>query len=146
GTGWLDGVHPEDLARVTTALSEASAHLEEYRVDYRLRHADGSYRWVLSLGVPRTDGHGDYQDHLAFCFDIDDRKQLELQREELLHATDLAREQAELATRSKDEFLAKVSHELRNPLNGILGWTQILRAPETTEEELRTGVIRIDSS
>ncbi len=146
GTGWLDGVHPEDLARVTTALSEASEHLEEYRVDYRLRHADGSYRWVLSLGVPRTDGHGDYQDHLAFCFDIDDRKQLDLQREELLHATDLAREQAELATRSKDEFLAKVSHELRNPLNGILGWTQILRAPETTEEELRTGVVRIDSS
>jgi PAS domain S-box-containing protein len=146
GDGWRRGIHPDDLAAVEEKLGEAYAATAEYRIEYRLRRADGQWRWVLSLGVPRSDGRGDFHDYLGFCFDIDERKQLELEREELLHATELAREAAELATRSKDEFLAKVSHELRNPLNGILGWTQILAAPEASEEELRRGVALIDTS
>ncbi|GMU65038.1 MAG: hypothetical protein AMXMBFR36_13120 [Acidobacteriota bacterium] len=146
GDGWRQGVHPDDLASVGEQLEAAFRSVEEYRVEYRLRRGDGGWRWVLSVGVPRTDAHGEFQDYLGFCFDIDDRKQLELEREELLHATEQAREAAELATRSKDEFLAKVSHELRNPLNGILGWTQILAAPEASEEELRRGVELIDTS
>lgn len=146
GDGWRQGIHPDDLAGVREKLDAAFRSIEEYRVEYRLRRSDGSWRWVLSVGVPRTDGRGEFQDYLGFCFDIDDRKQLELEREELLHATEQAREAAELATRSKDEFLAKVSHELRNPLNGILGWTQILSAPDASEEELRRGVGLIDTS
>jgi PAS domain S-box-containing protein len=145
GDGWHEGVHPDDAAAVRGRLETAFADVEEYRLEYRLRRADGTWRWVLSIGVPRTDATGEFQDYLGFCFDIDDRKQLELEREDLLHATDLAREAAELATRSKDEFLAKVSHELRNPLNGILGWTQILTSG-ASEEELRRGVALIDTS
>jgi PAS domain S-box-containing protein len=146
GSGWHEGVHPDDLDRVLAMLSASFEAREEYRTEYRLRRADGTWRWVLSVGVPRVDARGEYQDHLGFCFDIDDRKQLEIEREELLRATEMAREAAEIATRSKDEFLAKVSHELRNPLNGILGWSQILAAPETSEEELRRGVALIDTS
>lgn len=146
GSGWHEGVHPDDLDRVLSTLAASFDSREEYRAEYRLRRADGTWRWVLSVGVPRVDARGEYQDHLGFCFDIDERKQLELDREDLLHATEMAREAAELATRSKDEFLAKVSHELRNPLNGILGWTQILAAPEASEEELRRGVGLIDTS
>lgn len=146
GEGWYAGVHPDDCERVRAGLASAFAAQEEYRLEYRLRHADGQWRWVLSIGVPRHDPRGDFQDYLGFCIDISEHKQLELEREELLHATEMAREAAELATRSKDEFLAKVSHELRNPLNGILGWTQLLTAPESTEEELRRGVGLIDLS
>lgn len=59
--------------------------------------------------------------------DISDRKQFELQRSELLAQEQSARQQAEIANRAKDEFLSNLSHELRNPLNIILGWAQLFR-------------------
>ena len=59
--------------------------------------------------------------------DITDRKQAEVEREELLAREQAAREQAEQANRIKDEFLAVLSHELRSPLNPILGWSKLLQ-------------------
>jgi PAS domain S-box-containing protein len=146
GHGWRDGVHPEDLPGFAGQVGQAYERREEVKSEFRMRRADGVWRWVLSVGVPRHDGQGRFQDYLGFCVDVSERKQLDLDREELLRATEGAREAAELATRSKDEFLAKVSHELRNPLNGILGWVQVLAAPETSEDELRHGVALIDTS
>ncbi|MCC3408647.1 MAG: PAS domain-containing protein [Microcoleus sp. PH2017_10_PVI_O_A] len=59
--------------------------------------------------------------------DITDRKQFETERSQLLQQEQSARQQAEIANRAKDEFLANLSHELRNPLTPILAWTQMLR-------------------
>ncbi|WP_199314430.1 PAS domain-containing protein [Planktothrix sp. FACHB-1365] len=63
----------------------------------------------------------------AICRDITDRKQAEQEREKLLTRERAAREEAEVANRIKDEFLAVLSHELRSPLNPILGWTKLLQ-------------------
>jgi two-component system CheB/CheR fusion protein len=65
--------------------------------------------------------------------DITERKQFEIERSQLLEQEQLARQQAETANRSKDEFLANLSHELRNPLTPILGWAQILRSGQLKE-------------
>ncbi|MDX2215092.1 MAG: ATP-binding protein [Oculatellaceae cyanobacterium bins.114] len=63
----------------------------------------------------------------AICEEITERKRAEVEREELLLRERAAREEAEVANRTKDEFLAVLSHELRSPLNPILGWAQLLR-------------------
>jgi PAS domain S-box-containing protein len=72
--------------------------------------------------------------------DISAQKQIEDERAQLLVREQVARQQAESASRMKDEFLAIVSHELRSPLNGILGWSRLLRtrklAPDKTEQAL----------
>ncbi|MCY7322569.1 MAG: response regulator, partial [Phormidesmis sp. CAN_BIN36] len=58
--------------------------------------------------------------------DITDRKQYEIERSQLLAQEQSARQQAETANRAKDEFLSNLSHELRNPLNSMLGWAKLL--------------------
>ena len=62
-----------------------------------------------------------------------ERKRAEEERAQLLAAEQAARKQAEAANRMKDEFLAVVSHELRSPLNPILGWSRMLRSRNCNE-------------
>jgi len=144
GFGWLEGVHPDDAERIDRAVRAAFEGRDELHFELRMLRSDGAWRWLHSVGVPRLDLEGRFQDFLGFSIDLSERRQLELDRDELLAATERAREEAEVAMRSRDEFLAKVSHELRNPLNGILGWSQILRRGEPSAEDLERGQEQID--
>jgi PAS domain S-box-containing protein len=85
---------------------------------------DGSRIPVL-LGCAFLPGSRDRG--VAFVLDIRERKQLEQERETLLQREQSARQAAEAANQTKDAFLAIVSHELRSPLNTILGWAQLIR-------------------
>lgn len=71
---------------------------------------------------------------LCFVLDLTELKQTEIEREELLKRERTVREEAEAANRIKDEFLAVLSHELRSPLNPILGWASLLRTGKINEE------------
>ncbi|WP_298915719.1 chemotaxis protein CheB [uncultured Nostoc sp.] len=73
---------------------------------------------------------GDAQMILLAIEDITERKQFEVERSNLLAQEQSARQQAQIANRAKDEFLSNLSHELRNPLNIILGWAQLWRTRE----------------
>ncbi|MBI3654765.1 MAG: PAS domain S-box protein [Acidobacteria bacterium] len=133
GNGWAEGVHPDDLKRCLEIYSTFFEAREPFSMDYRLRRYDGEYRWVLDKGVPRFSEAGVFEGYIGSCMDITDRKQVEGEREYLLNREQRARAEAETANRAKDAFLAVVSHELRAPLNAMLGWSRILQYKQVDE-------------
>lgn len=84
-------------------------------------------RTFLGMKVPYRNEAGDVIGLIGISNDITERVQSEQQREQILQQEQAAREVAEQANRMKDEFLAVLSHELRSPLNPILGWTRLLQ-------------------
>lgn len=136
GLGWLEIVHPQDRDRSYATWMQAVQTGNSYTCEYRLRRSsDHSYRWHLARGVPLHDANGRVVKWFGTCTDIHDQKQLETERAELLAREQAAREAAEQANRSKDEFLAVISHELRSPLNAILGWAKLLRTQSLSEAD-----------
>ncbi|BAU10269.1 two-component hybrid sensor and regulator [Leptolyngbya sp. NIES-3755] len=127
GLGWLSILHPDDQERTRNCWLAAVRSGEFYEIEYRFRRADGVYRWFLGKGIPVKDEQGRIKQWFGTCTDIEPQKQIEQTRLQLLEQEQAAREAAEQANRIKDEFLAVLSHELRTPMNPILGWSKLLK-------------------
>ncbi|MDX2114278.1 MAG: HWE histidine kinase domain-containing protein [Planctomycetota bacterium] len=86
GTGWVQGVHPDDRAHCAEQYSRAFDARESFTMEYRLRRADGEYRWIQEHGVPLlTDAH-EFSGYIGSCIDVteprlDRERQLLLMRE-----------------------------------------------------------------
>lgn len=83
GEGWLAGVHPHDREGLIALRAAAHARGDAYRTEFRLRRADGVYRWVLAHSVPRRLADGALEGHVGSCVDITERRAAE-QRYRLL--------------------------------------------------------------
>ena len=101
---------------------ESINHYETVR-----RRKDGTLLQISLTVSPITDRNGRIIGASKIARDISERKQAEVEREQLLASERHALERAEGEARMKDEFLASLSHELRTPLNAIFGWANILR-------------------
>jgi len=77
GTGWTEGVHADDLDHTVRTFSAAFDSHEPFSIDYRLRRADGTYRWVVDQGIPRFASDGTFLGYIGSCLDITDRKNAE---------------------------------------------------------------------
>jgi len=73
GNGWAEGVHPDDFERCLATYVTAFDRRERFSMDYRLRHHDGSYRWLQDDGCPRYDSAGTFIGYIGYCLDITDR-------------------------------------------------------------------------
>lgn len=121
GDGWLDMIHPEDRSRTAAAFSRGLANRARFDLEYRLRVRSGEYRWCLDQGAPRFDHAGNFLGHVGQVIDISARKEAELVKAQ---ASRVLKE----ANQRKDEFLALLAHELRNPLAPISAGLHILRS------------------
>ena len=74
GDGWLDGVHPDDVAACVEMQRRAFEGRKPYRMEYRLRRADGEYRWLLDSGEPRFSPDGFFAGYIGSAIDITDLK------------------------------------------------------------------------
>lgn len=112
GTGWAEGVHPDDfdscLQTYVTAFDERRAFLMEYR----MKNKDGEYRWIRDFGRPFYDLDNTFLGYIGSCYDITDNKNNERQLIDLIA--------------TKDKFFGIVAHDLRNPFNAFLGMTQFM--------------------
>ncbi|MEH2184551.1 PAS domain-containing protein [Nostoc sp.] len=104
------------------ALTQGRAENERWHL-----RQDGSCFWGSGLMMPLQDEAGTTQGFVKIMQDKTAERQNAAEREQLLQQEQAARVEADRANHIKDEFLAVLSHELRSPLNPILGWTQLLR-------------------
>ncbi|OCQ98260.1 ATPase [Nostoc sp. MBR 210] len=101
---------------------------------------------VMRLNARKLSHIHDMPMILLVIEDITQQKQLEAERTQLLAQEQSAREAAETANRAKDEFLSILSHELRNPLNAMLGWATLLRTQKLNEATVNQGLAAIEYS
>ena len=114
GLRWLETVvHPDDREHTLACWNAACADQGDYDLEYRIRRHDGVYHWFRTRGVPMRDEQGKIAYWFGTCTDIEDYKRLEAALRE--------------ADSRKNEFLATLAHELRNPLAPIRNGLQILR-------------------
>jgi PAS domain S-box-containing protein len=127
GAGWIDALHEDDRERVTRHWDDAIKLQCDFSAEYRLRRTEGEERWVTAQARPVRNWRDTVVSHVGFITDATDLKRAAERREELLERIQAARRAAESASHAKDEFLGVVSHELRNPLNSIQLWLEVLR-------------------
>jgi PAS domain S-box-containing protein len=144
-----DTFHPEDRPQLKQLIQETidPAGSGWFALDHRVISHNGEVKWLTvrkqiffdRSSSPRRPSHA-----ILVALDITERKRAEIERARLLQREQAAREAAENANRVKDEFLAILSHELRSPLNPILGWANLLQTKQLDADKTARALATIE--
>lgn len=126
-----DLIHEEDRPRVMYFVKMyLEGRAKNYDIDFRMRHKSGKIIWIRARGTAIRNNKGKPVRMAGSHTDISDRKASE-------QALARAKTKAEAANHAKSEFLATMTHEIRSPLNGIIGFTDLLLMTELDAEQRR---------
>lgn len=145
GFGWLDATHPNDNAAAKRAFLAANTGQEPFRLEYRLRRADGRYRWAIDAASPRFGDDGTFLGYVGSVIDIDDRHDMEVA---LVHRTEQLQGLAAAAlVVARAPTLAATLDEITQAARQIIGahqgvvsltrgrdWSQAINAVALTEK------------
>jgi PAS domain S-box-containing protein len=141
GITWRDITSSESIESSEAALAELRLRGTVAPFEKEYLRKDGTRVWAMVGAANLADADDRW---MAFVLDISDRKHAAVEREAAYQREHAARTQAEEATRLKDEFLANLSHELRTPMNAIIGWTHLLKSGRLDDSQRQRAMESID--
>ena len=137
GNGWTEGVHPEDVKSCLEIYTSSFDARHSFQMEYRLRRADGEYRWLLDNGVPRFEQGAVFLGYIGSCIDITDVKTTQ--------EKDFAKQKLETV----GALAGGIAHDFNNLLGGILAHSELAltelasgSSPADELERIRVAAIR----
>jgi PAS domain S-box-containing protein len=143
---YREAIYAEDRDFVDSFLSASRDKGTKYEEEFRVQYPDGSIEWISAEGRSFLDENGKPHRMTGVVQKITEQKLAAEEIAKIHEREKKAREEAVDANRAKDFFLAFVSHELRSPLNAILGWSKILLARNVDEDTRRNALETIERS
>ena len=124
---WMERIHPDDYSKVKQAWENASGSVKEFSLEFRVKHPDGNYNHVIETAQPMYNNIDEYTGFIGTVLDITQQKEnQELGEQKAL---------AERSLKFRSDFLASMSHEMRTPLNGILGMSEALLDSNISDDQ-----------
>jgi len=133
GNGWAEGVHPDDLQLCIDTYVSSFDKKESFTMHYRMKNANGEYRWIRDIGRPFYDLNNNFSGFIGSCYDVTEERNTHDQLREL-NAT-------------KDRFFSLIAHDLRSPFNVIMGnLDQLQTVDDLTHDELLNIIKTLNSN
>lgn len=140
GTGWSEGVHPDDFDRCLAIYSESFDRRESFEMEYRLRNASGEHRWIFDSGRPLIRLDGVFEGYIGGCVDIHDRREAENERSRLLDILQRSRNEIYVLDSKALHFEYVNAGALDNlgyTLDEMRSMTPLDLRPDLTREEMQ---------
>jgi PAS domain S-box-containing protein len=122
GSGWTEGVHPDDYALCLDTYASAFDKREPFAMEYRLRRADGQFRWVYDCGAPNISPAGDLMGYIGSAIDISDHKEAEHTLGLLLEEVNQLKNQLQA-----DNVYLQEEIKLEHNFNEIVGLSEAIK-------------------
>jgi PAS domain S-box-containing protein len=138
GSGWVQGVHPEDVERCVEMYLGSFDRRESFQMEYRLQRYDGEYRWIFDIGVPRFDQCQTFAGYIGSAIDVTERKQAE----EALSG--LSRRLIEAQDRERSRIARELHDDIGQRLSlVVVELERLAQGPSETVTNVRGDVVEI---